>query len=86
MIARASRCAPSTGTTAAILLVYLLTLSPTLQDQRWALLPDIASSCTLWLATVPDEAPPALTSLLVLTASTLALPLPSTIATTRRDT
>lgn len=71
--------------TAAILLVYLLILSPILQDQRWYFLPDIASY-TLWFATVPNDAPPALTSWLVLLTWTLAFLLPSTIAATRRDT
>ncbi len=71
--------------TAAVLLVYLLILSPILQDQRWYLLPDIASY-TLWFATVPDGAPPALTAWLVIAAWTLVFLLSSVVAANRRDT
>ncbi|MDN5726410.1 MAG: hypothetical protein ACTIIH_02965 [Brevibacterium sp.] len=70
---------------AAILLVYLLIVSPFLQGQNWYFLPDIASY-TLWFATVPDDAPPAAVSWLILFAWTLAFLLPSIIVARRRDT
>lgn len=70
---------------AAILLVYLLIISPLLQGQNWYFLPDIASY-TLWFATAPDNAPPAIVSWLVLLAWTLAFLVPSIIVARRRDT
>ncbi|KAA9110719.1 hypothetical protein [Microbacterium rhizomatis] len=70
---------------AAILLVYLLILSPLLQSQNWYFLPDIASY-TLWFASIPDTAPPALVSWLVLLAWTLAFLIPSISIANRRDT
>lgn len=70
---------------AAILLVYLLIISPLLQGQNWYFLPDIASY-TLWFATTPDNAPPAIMSWLVLLAWTLAFLVPSIIVARRRDT
>lgn len=70
---------------AAILLVYLLIISPLLQGQDWYFLPDIASY-TLWFATTPDTAPPAAAAWLILVAWTLALLLPSLIMAKRRDT
>ncbi len=70
---------------AAILLVYLLILSPLLQGQNWYLLPDIASY-TLWFASVPDTAPPAIVAWLILVAWTLAFLVPSITIANRRDT
>jgi hypothetical protein len=70
---------------AAILLVYLLILSPLLQGQNWYFLPDIASY-TLWFASVPDTAPPVIVSWLVLLAWTLAFLVPSIGIANRRDT
>ncbi|MGO1317701.1 MAG: hypothetical protein ACTMIR_11810 [Cellulomonadaceae bacterium] len=70
---------------AAILLVYLLILSPLLQGQNWYFLPDIASY-TLWFASVPDTAPPAIASWAVVLAWTLGLLIPSIIIANRRDT
>lgn len=70
---------------AAMLLVYLLVLSPLLQGQNWYFLPDIASY-TLWFASVPDTAPPAIASWAVLLAWTLGLLIPSIIIANRRDT
>lgn len=70
---------------AAILLLYLLVVSPLLQSQNWYFLPDIASY-TLWFASAPRDAPPAVVSWLVLIAWTLAFLVPSMIAARRRDT
>lgn len=70
---------------AAILLLYLLVVSPLLQSQNWYFLPDIASY-TLWFASVPETAPPPIASWLVLIAWTLAFLAPSLIAAQRRDT
>lgn len=70
---------------ASILLIYFLILSPLLQGQRWYFLPDTAAY-TLWYATVPDEAPPALLGWVVVVAWTIALLIPSLIAAKRRDT
>jgi ABC-2 type transport system permease protein len=69
---------------AAILLLYLLVVSPLLQSQNWYFLPDIASY-TLWFASVPDAAPPAIVAWLVVIAWTLAFLLPSMITAQRRD-
>lgn len=70
---------------AAILLVYLLILSPLLQGQNWYFLPDIASY-TLWFASVPDTAPPTIVAWLILAAWTLAFLVPSISIADRRDT
>ncbi|UCR88807.1 hypothetical protein [Mycetocola spongiae] len=70
---------------AAMLLLYLMIISPLLQSQNWYFLPDIASY-TLWFASIPSTAPPAVVSWLVLLAWTLAFLLPSIIIATRRDT
>lgn len=70
---------------AAVLLVYLLILSPLLQGQNWYFLPDIASY-TLWFASVPDTAPPAIIAWLILAAWTLAFLAPSISIANRRDT
>lgn len=69
---------------AAIVLAYLLILSPLLQGQNWYFLPDIASY-TLWFASVPDTAPPAIDSWFVLLAWTFAFLVPSIIVANRRD-
>lgn len=71
--------------TAAFLLVYLLILSPLLQGQNWYFLPDIASY-TLWFASVPDTAPPAIASWVVLCAWAFGFLVPSIIVANRRDT
>ncbi|GAA1532249.1 hypothetical protein [Brevibacterium picturae] len=70
---------------AAILLVYLLIISPLLQGQNWYFLPDMASYA-LWYATVPPGAPPAVACWLVVISWMLATALPSTYAFSRRDT
>ena len=70
---------------AAILLVYLLIVSPLLQGQNWYFLPDVASY-TLWFASVPDTAPPAVISWLILLAWTLAFLVPSISVANKRDT
>lgn len=70
---------------AALLLVYLLILSPLLQGQNWYFLPDIASYA-LWFASIPDTAPPAIVSWTVLFAWTLAFLIPSIICVKQRDT
>lgn len=70
---------------AAILLVYLLIVSPLLQGQNLFFLPDMAAY-TLWYATVAENAPPAPVGWLVVVAWTLAFLLPSLIIAKRRDT
>lgn len=70
---------------AAILLMYLLIISPLLQSQNWYFLPDIASY-TLWFASVPDTAPSAFVSWLVLLAWTFIFLVPSIVVARRRDT
>ncbi|WP_150462946.1 hypothetical protein [Nesterenkonia ebinurensis] len=70
---------------AAILLVYLLIISPLLQGQDWYFLPDIASY-TLWFAATPETAPPAALAWLVLLGWTLTFLLPSMISASSRDT
>ncbi|GAB3616559.1 hypothetical protein GCM10027416_11160 [Okibacterium endophyticum] len=70
---------------AAILLVYLLIVSPLLQGQNWYFLPDMASYA-LWYATVPETAPPAIVCWLVVVAWTLAAVVPATLRFARRDT
>ncbi len=75
--------------TAAILLVYLLILSPILSPMLQALnlyvLPDIAAY-TLWFATVPEAAPPAAIGWLVVGTWTLAFLIASIGVARRRDT
>lgn len=70
---------------AAILLMYLLIISPLLQSQNWYFLPDTASY-TLWFASVPDTAPSAPVSWLVLFAWTSVFLVPSIVVARRRDT
>lgn len=70
---------------AAVLLVYLLIVSPLLQGQNWYFLPDMASYA-LWYATVPPEAPPAILCWLIVIAWTVAAAIPATMAFIRRDT
>lgn len=71
--------------TAAILLVYLLIVSPLLQGQSWYWLPDMASY-TLWFPTTPADAPDAPIAWLTIIAWTLAFLVPSIIIGKRRDT
>lgn len=70
---------------AAILLVYLLIISPLLQGQNWYFLPDMASYA-LWYATVPPGAPPAIVCWLVVIAWTVAAVISATVAFIKRDT
>lgn len=70
---------------AAVLLVYLMLVSPLLQGQNWYFLPDIASYA-LWYPTVPPEAPPAILCWLVVIGWTVATVIPATVAFMRRDT
>lgn len=70
---------------AAILLVYLLIVSPLLQGQNWYFLPDMASYA-LWYVTIPDAAPPAIVCWLIVIAWTLAVAVPATYLFKRRDT
>lgn len=70
---------------AAILLVYLLILSPLLQGQELYFLPDMASY-TLWYATTAESAPPTLVAWLVIIGWTLAFLITSLIVAKRRDT
>ena len=70
---------------AAILLVYLLIVSPLLQGQNWYFLPDMASYA-LWYVTIPDAAPPAIVCWLIVVAWTLAAAVPATLRFARRDT
>jgi ABC-2 type transport system permease protein len=70
---------------AAILLVYLLIISPLLPGQNWYFLPDMASYA-LWYATVPPGAPPAVVCWLVVITWTVATAVPSIFVFSRRDT
>ncbi|RDB49107.1 ABC transporter permease [Tsukamurella tyrosinosolvens] len=69
---------------AAILLVYLLIVSPLLQGKGWYFLPDMASYC-LWYATVPPDAPPYLTCWLIVLGWTAAIAGPATAVFAWRD-
>ena len=69
---------------AAVLLVYLLIVSPLLQGQNWYFLPDMASY-VLWYPTVPPGAPPAILCWLVVLAWTVAAVSSATIVFMRRD-
>lgn len=69
---------------AAGLLLYLLVVSPLLQDFRLYALPDVASYI-LWFTGVPDSAPPAPVAWLVIVAWTLAFLVPSIVLARRRD-
>lgn len=70
---------------AAVLLVYLVIVSPLLQGQSWYFLPDMASYA-LWYATVPPDALPAILCWLVVIAWTVAAVIPATVIFVRRDT
>lgn len=70
---------------AAILLVYLLILSPLLQGYNLYFLPDMASY-TLLYATVAETAPPAAVAWLVVFAWPLAFLIPSLVVANKRDT
>ncbi len=69
---------------AAILLVYLLIVSPFLQGHALYFLPDMAGY-TLWYATVAETAPPAAVGWGVVLAWTLAFLIPSLLVAQRRD-
>lgn len=70
---------------AAILLVYLLVVSPFLQGHDLYFLPDIAGY-TLWYATVAETAPPTAVGWAVVLAWTLVFVIPSLLVAKRRDT
>ncbi|MDN5727129.1 MAG: hypothetical protein L0G99_14545 [Propionibacteriales bacterium] len=70
---------------AAILLLYLLVVSPLLQGQRWYFLPDMAAY-TLWFTRATDGAPPTPVAWLTILGWTLALLVPSILVARRRDT
>lgn len=69
---------------AAVLLVYLLIVSPLLQGQNLYWLPDMASY-SLWYATAPAGTPAAPIAWLIVIGWTVAVLVPSIITYRRRD-